>query len=441
MNLPTRLPATLEKPKPPQKTLVVGSSGHAHVASAAWTDLNSVNLKDFDVVVFNVASLDDETITQLPRYGFFDRVRKELSRLLASNGMIIALTPERRTIEQKDGLRTNWEWCPIEVGTQSEAGDTIEVKRPAFKRYLSKLKRWTFYFFMPNYAFTQELMAVFGSPYDTKYELPADVYAINRYGRMLAGEMSLLITLSNGSNQEAGSIIVLPLIAELEQKEAMNLILEDLIGKPQQSLPPDWIGEISMPFFDAINGEIAQKNAAIESLRKEIAASEQKRAEIEKWRKLVYANGQELEQIFEEAVIKLGAKTKPAGAEEEFIFVHKGNAGVVECKGVGKSISLEHVRQADSHVLKFVQAEDCDGIGVLFGNAWRNLPISQRGKSNTPVFPDNVVKHAAQREIALVGASDFLEVFCRFLKGEVSGEAILDAVTTQSGIVDFRRIK
>jgi hypothetical protein len=52
-----------------------------------------------------------------------------------------------------------------------------------------------------------------------------------------------------------------------------------------------------------------------------------------------------------------------------------------------------------------------------------------------------VVKHAAQREIALVGADDFLQVFCRFLKGEVSGEAVLDAMGTQSGIVDFRRIK
>jgi hypothetical protein len=40
-----------------------------------------------------------------------------------------------------------------------------------------------------------------------------------------------------------------------------------------------------------------------------------------------------------------------------------------------------------------------------------------------------------------VGANDFLEVFGRFLKDEVSGEAVLDAMSTQSGIVDFRRIK
>jgi hypothetical protein len=253
--------------------------------------------------------------------------------------------------------------------------------------------------------------------YDTEYKLPADAFVINRYGQMLAGEVSLLVARSDGRNCKYGSMTVLPFIAELEQKEAMNLILEDLIGKPQQSLPPDWVDQIPMPFVDAINAEIGQKNAVIESLRQEIAARAQKLAEIEKWKKLVYTTGRELEQIFEEAVIKLGAKTKPAAAEEEFIFEHKGNAGVVECKGVGKSISLEHVRQTDSHVLKFITGENPNGKGVLLGNAWRNIPLSERGGIDTPMFPDNVVKHAAQREIALVGADDFLEVFCRFLKG------------------------
>ena len=42
-----------------------------------------------------------------------------------------------------------------------------------------------------------------------------------------------------------------------------------------------------------------------------------------------------------------------------------------------------------------------------------------------------------QRGIALIDAQDFLEVFCRFLKGEVAKEAILDAIMAQSGIVDF----
>jgi hypothetical protein len=391
--------------KPPTKTLVVGSSGHAHVTCVAWTALKSVNLKDFDAVVFNVTSLDDKTIIRLPRYGVFDEVRKQLSLLLASRGMIIALTPEHRMIKQKDDWRTNWEWCPFEIGTNPEAGDTVEIKQAVFQRYLSKLKRWSFYFFVPQSALTYELTNVFGSTHNTKYQLPADAFAINRYGKMLAGEVSLLTTSSGNPIQKFGSITVLPFIEELEQKEALNLILEDLLGKPQQYLPPDWVHQIPMPFVDEIDADIDQKKEAIESLRKEIAGSEKKRAEIEKWKKLVYATGGQLEEIFEEAVTKLGAKTKPALAEEEFIFEYKENAFVVECKGVSKSISLDHVRQADSHVLKFVEAENRDGKGILLGNAWRNLPLSERDKADTPIFPDNVVNtqlNAESLSLALV---------------------------------------
>lgn len=433
------LPEVAENPKAPPKTLVVGSSGHAHVTCAAWSNLRSVNLKDFDAIVVDVTSLDDKTIKELPRYGFFNEVRKDLSRLLASGGKIIALTPERRGIKQKDDWRNNWEWCPIEIGTAPEAGDTIQMKSTPFQRYLSKLKRWTFYFFIPEAALTTELQEVFGSPYNTKYHLPIEPYAINRYGKTLAGEVSLL-TSSEGHGYKFGSVILLPFLAELEHKEAMNLILEDLIGKPQQTLPPDWLGEVPIPFVDALNAEIVQKHAAIEVLQQEIDATERRRAEIEKWKRLVYTTGKELEQIFEEAIIKLGANTKPATAEEEFILEHKGYAAMVECKGVGKSISLEHVRQADSHVLKFVETENRDGKGILFGNAWRNLPLTERGKAGTPVFPDNVVKHATQRQIALVGASEFLEAFYRFLKGELHGDAILDVMMTQNGIVDFTSI-
>lgn len=426
--------------KPPTKTLVVGSSGHEHVTCVDWPGLTSVNLKDFDAVVVNVASLDDSTIKSLPEYGFFKDVRTELSHLLDSGGTIVVLTPERRTIKHKDDGRTNWEWCPIIVGTSSEAGDTVEIRRPVFERYLSKLKRWTFYFFVPQSCLTRQLTDVFGSPADYTYRLDADAYAVNRYGKMLAGEVPLLITTHDGLVSKYGSIILLPMIPDLEQKEAVNLILEDLIAKPQRSLPPDWVDQIPMPFVDEIDAEIAQRQTAIDSLRQQIIASQKRRDEIEKWKKLVYATGHELEEIFEEAVILLGAKTKPAAAEEEFTFEHKGKTGVVECKGVTKSISLDHVRQTDSHVLN-LDSEECGAKGILFGNAFRQLPLAERDKSDTRVFPDNVVKRAAQREIALVDASAFLVVFCRFLKNELSGEAILDAMMEQSGIVDFQKVK
>ena len=418
------------------KTLVVGSSHHSHVTCAAWADLKSLNLKDFDIVLLNAASLDDETVKRLPRNGFFDEVRTQLSMLLGSGGRIIAVTPKTRTIKQGENYRSIWEWSPIAFGTHDEAGDTIEIKTPKFQRYLSNLKRWEFYFFIPDNALTYELTRVFGPHYENQYLLPCEHFVVNRYGKMLAGEVPLLVT-SGGHNNIYGSITLLPFIEELEQKQVINLILEDLLGEPQQSMPPAWIDQIPMPFVDAIKADIAKQYSAIESLRKEIASAEQGRDKIEKWKKLVYATGRELEEIVEEAFIQLGATIRAPVAEEEFIFEFNGVFGVIECKGVGKSISLEHLRQTDSHVLSFIEAENREAKGVLLGNAWRNLPLDKRGLADTPIFPDNVVVRARQREIALVSAKDFLNVFCRFLTKQVSGGAILDAINTQSGVVEF----
>src|SRR5262249_49131078 len=132
---------TPEKPEPSPNTLVVGSSGHAHVTCVAGAEIKSANLKGLDAIVFDVTSVDGKTIVRLPRRGFLDEVRKQLSLLMGSGGRIIALTPERRAIKQKDDWRSNWEWCPFGIGTYREGGDTVEIKRAVFGRYLAKLKR------------------------------------------------------------------------------------------------------------------------------------------------------------------------------------------------------------------------------------------------------------------------------------------------------------
>jgi hypothetical protein len=183
----------LESPKTQPKTLVIGSSGHAYVTCVAWIDLKSVNLKDFDIVVVNVPSLDDETIRRMPRYGFWDEIRTQLSHLLSSGGRIIAVTPEQRTVKLKVGWCSNWDWSPIVIGIKPEAGNTIEIKAAKFKRYLAKLKEWTFYFFVPTGSVTRELASVFGPVHETTYNFPTEPFALNRYGKVLAGEVALHI--------------------------------------------------------------------------------------------------------------------------------------------------------------------------------------------------------------------------------------------------------
>jgi hypothetical protein len=127
-------------------------------------------------------------------------------------------------------------------------------------------------------------------------------------------------------------------------------------------------------------------------------------------------------------------------SQEEFVFEHKAALCLVECKGVGKSIALTHIRQLFDYMTKFEEEEGKKGKGVLLGNAWRDLMLHDRGLENTAVFPDNVIARGQQLGIALVSSVDFFNVFCRFLEREVTGEAILDRITSAVGVVDFQNM-
>src|SRR5262249_55763266 len=121
-----------------------------------------------------------------------------------------------------------------------------------------------------------------------------------------------------------------------------------------------------------------------------------------------------------------------------FVLEYKGKLYLVECKGVGKSIALGHVRQLSDYVLKFEEDEGKPGQGILFGNAWKGRSLQERGTTSTVTFPENVINAANRFGIALVNSVDFFDAFAGFLAGQVSGETILDRITSSNGVVSFQ---
>ena len=193
-----------------------------------------------------------------------------------------------------------------------------------------------------------------------------------------------------------------------------------------------------MPVVPDIQAEIDQKKAAILALETEITTAEAAKKELEKFKKLLYASGVELEEIFAECLSRCGGKVLPAKySQEEFVLEYKNGLSLVECKGIGKSVALTHWRQLLDYIVKFEEEEGRRGKGILFGNAWRDLPPGDRGKEETVIFPDNVIERATANDMALISSVDFFHVFCRLIAGEVTGEAILDRITTAVGVVRF----
>jgi len=109
-------------------------------------------------------------------------------------------------------------------------------------------------------------------------------------------------------------------------------------------------------------------------------------------------------------------------------------------KGEGERHFSHRSPGSHDHLLLYEEDRKRRIKGVLFGNAWRNLPISKRGSQDMPYFPESVLERAKQFEIALVASGDFFDVFCKFIEKADVAETMLDSMMTQTGRVDFTQI-
>ena len=140
-----------------------------------------------------------------------------------------------KTAEQID----NYDWCPIYPRLSAESGDTLEVvSKDKFPKYLADLKKWPYYFFFSDYWITGELAELYGR-YDTKFSVPCEPIIKNRYGKVIAGTYHIQARKEEERESFAttGKITLLPLIESLSAKEAVTLVLEDLIGVSHKVAP------------------------------------------------------------------------------------------------------------------------------------------------------------------------------------------------------------
>lgn len=440
-----------------KKYIVIGSSGHRFVDCVEW-DVNPLpNLVDYDFIIINVQSLTDDYLTSVSS-DRMEEFRKLLTRFLISDGVLIILSAFRKSVQRPNKYPdsySNYAWSPVEFITPKEAGTTIDILKNVYPKYFSKFKTWEYYFSMPQACLTREFTEYIGTTSEIKYKFPAEILIKNRYNKMLSGLYSCEVYYEktryahgegtyfpNKPDRTFGKIILLPLLQDIDYKEALNIFLEDLLGKPQIPLPPEWATQIAMPFIKKIDIEINGISTKIQEHQRKIDELKKEKTEIESYKKLVYADGQELEDIFKKCLADLGAKIEPAKySNEEYCLVHNNAYYPIEAKGIVKSISLTHLRQLIDYMLKYDEATEKKCKGILLGNPWKDIPVEKRDTAEKPNFPQNVVQRSKDMNISLISSVSFFHVFCRFLENRAIGENILDAIVGSGGVIDFTTIK
>ena len=438
------------------KILIIGSLGHQYVECIKWDTDPLPNIVDYHVVVVNVRTLTDELLLKI-NFEKIEEYQVALTRLLISRGLLLILTDFSRSVKRDifPNYISNYDWLPIEIGIRKESGTTIKIIRDLYPKYFSSLKKWDYFFYITADCLKRVFYQMLGHSNTTDYTLPINNLIENRYKKPLAAEILTEVRYVKESNPSEplfnrkyydktpdkilGPIVLLPLLEGIDSKEAVNLLLEDMIGKPQTSLPPDWVKAVQMPLVPNIQNQIDGKNEEIGRLQEEVNSLEEQKDNIEYYKKLIYCDGPELEDVFKICLTELGVTIEPAKyAEEEYCLVFKGKEYPVEAKGNAKSVSLTNLRQLMDYMLKYEEETEEKCKGILLGNAWKNKPIEERNSKETLIFPNNVITRACDLNIALLSSVDFFYIFCSFLEGKITGEKIVDKIVNSKGVVDFR---
>ena len=74
---------------------------------------------------------------------------------------------------------------------------------------------------------------------------------------------------------------------------------------------------------------------------------------------------------------------------------------------------------------------------MLFGNAWRDLPLELRGLDETPISPDNVVEVAKCQHLGLLSSVTFFNAYCAFKSGDQNAENILDSIFAAEAVISI----
>ncbi len=435
--------------------LVIGSTGYSGADSVRWPAKTIPNIVDYDTVIVDVPSLDEATLKKVSSQ-MLEEIQKQLIRLLDSKGRLVIITDYRhldRRPKSDPESADNYDWCPIEIGISEESGESLVVKDSRFSKYLSNLTKWEYYHFIPKPSLSRALTDYYGSTYNTRYLIPCQALITNRYDEIIAGVYKIEVRKERtksghyGSSYKeyptaadyvTGDIVLLPRIPSLDRKEAVCLVLEELTGATQNSIAPDWVEAINVSGVAELDHNISKLLEDITGLRDQIAALEQRKDSLDRFKKLVYSSGHVLEAIVATSFERLGAEVLPAKySEEEFVMVFDGVEYLVEVKGVTKSISLGHLRQLNDYLLKYEEDTKKQCKGILFGNAWRDYPPKERGSKARPEFPDNVIKRSEQWGIALVSSVGFFSELNVYLDEKKDGDTILRQIVTSNGYVSW----
>lgn len=410
--MPVQIPQNSENEKA-RKFIVVGANCGNICTSVGWDRVHLHNLVDYDVVILiarnfvaGILSLDIVKVNV---------VQQQIRRMLKSGGALIVVTErmEKANLKWSDSDSSEASidlnaFLPFNVILHAESGTTIEKKTGLeFSPYLSNLKKWNFWIEPPDGA-------------------DSTPYLSNREGVPLAGYF-----LVNGIGME-----VLPVIPDFETDEIARELLRSQGLMTDETPPPKWTSDLSVPGVSNIDIKIAECESRITGAQSDLDGLVTTRASLDRYKKLLYATGDDLEFIVADLMETLGATllTERCGVEDLLMEIGEQTCAV-EIHGTEGTLKLLKLRQLFNHAFDVEIKLGKRPKGILIANPFRKVAPDKRNSMKSPEFSPDTVERAAEMKISIVSGRWLFKQYCDFLENKLSGDSILQEIVDTDGLL------
>lgn len=350
---------------------------------AEWKE--PVNIKDYDIVILNLNNIIEKAgelatpDSSIPQSIEFPPIEDVVKLLRAGNELYILL-PETRKINLlrvEDGDSSEEEldllsWLPFNIQTSEESGVSVDQDSVPgrWKWYFNEDFDWPMY--LSRVSLKDDVLPVDGIFSNvTQSTIAQTTFEEDIASRLLITDMGDLAAKLGNTEMERnypGSVYMLPLKPGYTFDRAAAEMLSQLHGfSVESSSIPDWAQNKRLPRQQEIIEQSHELKREYERL--------------DRFRKLLYADGQELEEIVLEAFEELGFETRPeiSGKRDGAVLLDD-TVFVLETHGTENAIGVGKVDQLDRWVRD--AEEDFEGRdvkGLLVANAYRLQEPEKRG--------------------------------------------------------------
>lgn len=296
-----------------------------------------------------------------------------------------------------------------------------------------------------NYFFTDDAMRGYG------YEMVVDYHVKNRANQPVGGSLRSKIhygSVSMGAGTTyfegsfvSGPIVFLPPPTKGTAEEGIDAILNVLLGGKAIETPPRWDSKIDLPGLHNLETQFAQKEKEKSRLIIEIEELNLKKDDIIKLRRLLWVNGESLENTVRDAFVVLGfpeiRKIRPPNLEDwiiDFKHVDKFRHGVFEVKGAEKRTSLADLTQCNKWVEDYL-LDNVNVKGIFVSNQYRRMDI-RKSLDKREEFAPNELTYAQERKICMLPTHEIFKALIEKMKGnkEITRKSIEQKIVSADGL-------